>query len=896
MGYGSIIQSKTDEETQDLLNSNDDNEDETRQGPSISESLNCRDGVVLGLFVILSSMIILYLSLTKDDESMHNIAPQGWIPDEELGLQGVIRAEDASPSEIWGNKTNGPLPTNSWYLNLVSHHAENPDDSTKVYTVPYIVDTAADNDMKGLTVHWPVMQSNDRNVQMVHDFKNGISMGTFDIKNHYKVDEEEDLSALGVTLRWMDNDENSDAYMKSHIVRGMPYATMIYAGGVRPTFFSHNAPASNLVADNNNTLECGQLEEDGTISNSTTFTIEKKLKFHVINSDFTWMAFFSAPIEMECGVESGDEKLAALQINVKNIASEEPLVVRLALIDQCTTGKANIQLHCSERAELLDRQGYIELLEQSSGVFPTSPKINFEYPKENSKEDTAFINFDWAAETSDDTEKKDLIMFALPHQQEQMQESTTLITEYCMSTFHGSSCLIKGDKWSLAEDLSQRQSFTAKRPPAASAIGVLAYAVSKDIDYRLSDNLHRGAADTYFSGKLLARVARSILVAQELKDLAEATELENKYDVDEKYLQASIEAASAVSHPSDMTIRKAVEDLKECVQVWLEDAEAPYLYDKSWGGLVNCGCRYSGKGEHGFCNNTYPDCPALVDVNEDFGNGYYNDHHFHYGYHVYAAATVAKFDPEWGKEYFDMILLYIRDYANPWESDQYFTPFRQKDWWLGSSWASGIVSAENSPHGRNEESSSEAIAAYESMALFGQVMTDALESEGGRRLETAMMVRDAGELLTITEIEAANRYWHVWDSKTHKSTYPKAYTKPVVGMLYETMASFQTWFSPYAVVSYGIQLLPFTPVGELRDDPEWASILYPEYEESCKEAGDFCVKNGWDIIQAGLCATAGNFEEAMDQVLALSDTAFDSEGGEGNSLSNTIWYISTRPN
>ena len=257
---------------------------------------------------------------------------------------------------------------------------------------------------------------------------------------------------------------------------------------------------------------------------------------------------------------------------------------------------------------------------------------------------------------------------------------------------------------------------------------------------------------------------------------------------------------------------------------------------------------------------------------------------------------VAKYDPEWGREYFDKILLYIRDYANPWEDDEYFTPFRQKDWWLGSSWASGIVSAENSPHGRNEESSSEAIAAYESMALFGQVMTDILANDGGKKLKTAKMVRDAGELLTITEIEAANRYWHVWDSKTHKRTYPEAYTKPVVGMLYETMASFQTWFSPYAVVSYGIQLLPFTPVGELRDDTEWASILYPKYEESCEAAGDFCVENGWSIIQAGLCATAGDYDEALDQVLALPSDAFDSEGAEGNSLSNTIWYVATRPN
>jgi endoglucanase Acf2 len=181
------------------------------------------------------------------------------------------------------------------------------------------------------------------------------------------------------------------------------------------------------------------------------------------------------------------------------------------------------------------------------------------------------------------------------------------------------------------------------------------------------------------------------------------------------------------------------------------------------------------------------------------------------------------------------------------------------------------------------------------MALFGHVMTNIMEHGDSSRLETAKMVRDAGELLTISEIEATKRYWHVWSSKTHKNTYPKAYAQPVVGMLYETMASFQTWFSPLPLVSYGIQLMPFTAVGELRDDPEWASILYPIYKESCEAAADFCTENGWNIIQAGLCATAGNLEEALDQALLLSEDAFNSDGGSGNSLSNTIWYIATRP-
>jgi len=72
----------------------------------------------------------------------------------------------------------------------------------------------------------------------------------------------------------------------------------------------------------------------------------------------------------------------------------------------------------------------------------------------------------------------------------------------------------------------------------------------------------------------------------------------------------------------------------------------------------------------------------------------YNDHHFHYGYHISAAAIVAKHRPQWGVKYFERILLYIRDIANPSADDEFFPMYRQKDWYLGNSYAAGLVSSE----------------------------------------------------------------------------------------------------------------------------------------------------------------------------------------------------------
>jgi endo-1,3(4)-beta-glucanase len=808
-----------------------------------------------------------------------------------LDMLYIDRQFDASPSKIWGN-ISAPLPTNSWYLNLVSHRAAHqPDDSTRVYTVPYIIDTAAANEMAGIRVHWPVVSANTNNVQMVDDFKNGITLGTSDrdVGTGYKVDDKEDLSHLGVSLKWGIEKKS----IKTHIVRGMPFATVQYFGGALPSIYSYNGPASAVKVDGSE-LECGVMKGKA----GPTMEVQKEIRLHFINSDFTWIVLFSSPVKVSCAVSEGDEKTREFKLDVVSYKEPEeghPLVARLALLNQCTTGMSDIKDHCLENAQWTDQKKYEQLLIESADVYPSSPQLDFTYPESTGKE--AQMTIDWGARSTTGSGHDKLLMFALPHHQESLKNSSAAnITDQCMNTFHGSTCLVSGSIWSMTEDMGDPMSFTAPRPPEPDSITALADALSDDIHYELSDNMLRGAADTYFSGKILARLGRVIVIASEMNKLASGDIEDGMYtDVDDDSLSLSMEAAAAADLPSDDDIADAVEQLKRGVEIWINGkAEAPYIYDRNWGGIVNCGCTYHGEGDKGICNNTFPECPALVDVNEDFGNGYYNDHHFHYGYHLYAAAVVSKFDPEWAKEYFDRVLLYVRDFANPTE-DKFFIQFRQKDWWLGSSWASGIISAENSPHGRNQESSSESIAAYEAVALYGAVMVDVFSDSGSNeQLETAKIIRNAGQLLTATELRAANNYWHVWSSKTHANTYPAAYKQPVVGMLYETMASFQTWFSPLPVVSYGIQLLPFTPVAEKRDDPEWASTLYPLYEESCQQAGDFCIDNGWSVIQAGLCATAGDRKEALEQALAVPTKVFASEGGVGNSLSNTIWYIGTR--
>lgn len=86
---------------------------------------------------------------------------------------------------------------------------------------------------------------------------------------------------------------------------------------------------------------------------------------------------------------------------------------------------------------------------------------------------------------------------------------------------------------------------------------------------------------------------------------------------------------------------------------------------------------------------------------------------------------------------------------------------------LGNSWASGIALFGNRPYlnGRNQESSSEAIAAYEGIAMFGSVMMKAFgngvssNQSDNDNANTAWQIFNIGRFLATTEIRSADRYW-----------------------------------------------------------------------------------------------------------------------------------------
>ena len=68
-----------------------------------------------------------------------------------------------------------------------------------------------------------------------------------------------------------------------------------------------------------------------------------------------------------------------------------------------------------------------------------------------------------------------------------------------------------------------------------------------------------------------------------------------------------------------------------------------------------------------------------------------NDHHFHYGYFIRAAAEIARHDPAWASDahWGGMVSLLVRDIASPDRDDPMFPFLRNFDPYAGHSWASG---------------------------------------------------------------------------------------------------------------------------------------------------------------------------------------------------------------
>jgi len=263
-----------------------------------------------------------------------------------------------------------------------------------------------------------------------------------------------------------------------------------------------------------------------------------------------------------------------------------------------------------------------------------------------------------------------------------------------------------------------------------------------------------------------------------------------------------------------------------CLQKWLRiddtlDDGNKFRYDTYYGGLL---LRSSPAG-------------GPIDPNANFGFPLYSDHHFHLGMHIYALGYYAKYYPEWAEQWRERIIALARDVSNPSTTDQYFPVVRHKDFYLGSSWATGVVGGV-----RQAESSTEAIACYHGVAALGLALGDEI-------------MEQTGQLMLATEIRSVREYYHVRDH--NRMNFPPIIRDyGTIGMFGEESIFLYTLNWPCEPFEFpmrhaclvGIQVIPITSVSYLYQDREWAGAV----KNVCTWANNPFSAPGADQIDPGL--------------------------------------------
>jgi len=449
------------------------------------------------------------------------------------------------------------------------------------------------------------------------------------------------------------------------------------------------------------------------------------------------------------------------------------------------------------------------VLDSSSSTYATGADISYDVQHANGA-DVATVSYLWKVESGD---KSKLLQLAWIHHRD-ILKNAVYAPSVKFLTVKGYQSGVLGSVWQLVYTLPSISWF-ARRSPDKSCINIL----NKALEDEVASMTTVVPNEFYFWGGSFSRVARFALIAEEL----------GRTDL----------------------IPKIVSVLKASFQPWLSGNNSdPAAYETRWGGVVSKS--------------------GATNVNVDYGNGYYNDHHFHYGYHLYGASVIAKYDTTWFNTNKRYITGLARDIGNPSSSDPYYTVSRHKDWFAGHSWASGIGYGAGA---RDEESSTEAINGYYGLYMY------ALVSEN-------CDLQDFARILLASEIQSVQHYWHMYPSATTETAYPESGLRKwaTIGNVQQEQAGAWLFWGGQKSEIAAIQILPVTPITELVADVAWAKAMY---DFTSVEFADSAVSDSWKSVIYMTHA-------AWDPKAAFAESQLLTDWGSGNSNLNTIWFMSTR--
>ena len=249
---------------------------------------------------------------------------------------------------------------------------------------------------------------------------------------------------------------------------------------------------------------------------------------------------------------------------------------------------------------------------------------------------------------------------------------------------------------------------------------------------------------------------------------------------------------------------------------------------------------------------------GLVGQQASFGSDEFNDHHFHYGYLLAAAALVARDDPALVGRWRTVADLVAADIAAPTTTDA-FPALRVYDPYVQHSWASGTAPFAD---GNNQESSSEAVSAWNGVALWGQVSgSSSLEAVG-----TWLLANEAAS--------AARDVLH-----PDLSAFP-AFEHEVVSLTWGGKRDHATWFSAAAAAPAGIELIPMPAVAAEYVDAGGQRQIERVLAEAVPD-GRYDVQFGDYLLMYRATASASQARAALAVAQALPDEVIDSANSRG---------------
>lgn len=459
------------------------------------------------------------------------------------------------------------------------------------------------------------------------------------------------------------------------------------------------------------------------------------------------------------------------------------------------------------------------LYDAAAGAYPVDGRVSGSVTGSSGQ-----YKLSWTKKGRTDTA---LLMFALPHHVEAFDSTTKSHQRgfQLATTVKGMATAVLADSWTMLEpNLPTGIGFapwdpllgsvsTLSAAAKARILSIAASEVGQDMDKAINDE------SMYFSGKRASKYATLVYAIREL--LGD---------------QALADTALA--------------KLKAAVARFVENRQTyPLVYESAWKGCVSTA--------------SY----ATNDPNKDFGNTYYNDHHFHYGYWIHTAAIIGRYDPAWAQANKDWVNMLLKDTCNPISDDPQYPFCRAFDWYNGHSWAHGLTEFAD---GKDQESTSEEGFFAYAIRMWARVI-------GFKSTEAR------GNLMLAILTRSFRNYFYMDNDNVNQPA--RFIGNKVAGITFENKCDHATWFDGHLYAIQGIHMIPINPSSALTRSKrfvqeEWDAYFRPGGAEPVAN-----ITNGWKgIIYANRALIDPN-----DSWNFFSQSAFDPAWLDDGA--SRTWYL-----